>query len=105
MNIILKPFNCCPECLNTTLITDFNRLEVYCSYCGLVVKDTSYLTPKEVINSEEKAKQKLEKLKKVKELEPIIKHYQKQQFMPIEEIKISWNFFSFKKNLEKRTDS
>lgn len=89
MNITLKPFNCCPECLNTTLITDFNRLEVYCSYCGLVVKDTSYLTIEESIKAEEKAKQKLEELKKVKELEHIIKHYQKQQFNPEEHLKIS----------------
>lgn len=89
MNIILKPFNCCPECLNTTLITDFNRLEIYCSYCGLVVKDTSYFTTEESIKAEEKAKQKLEELKEVKELEHIIKHYQKQQCRPKEHIKIS----------------
>ena len=79
MNIILKPFNCCLECLNTDLITDFNKLEVYCSSCGLVVKDTSYLTVEASIRAEEKAKQKLEELKKVKELEPIIRYYQNKQ--------------------------
>lgn len=101
MNIILKPFNCCPECLNTELITDLNRLEIYCSSCGLVVKDPSYLSIETSIKAEELAKQKLEELKKVKELEPIINSYKKSEILRNNFYKNRPNFFSSKKQKKK----
>lgn len=83
MNIILKPFNCCPECLNLNLITDLERLEVYCSNCGLVVKDNEFLTIEQSIKQEQLLKQKLEELKQIKQLAKPIEIYENQQLKAV----------------------
>ncbi len=42
MNLIIYPSLRCPECYSAKLITDTEKEEVYCSNCGLVVKDNSF---------------------------------------------------------------
>ena len=58
MNIILKPFNICPECFSEHLTTDLRRIETYCSECGLVVANEELPTITALIKEEEH-KQKL----------------------------------------------
>lgn len=81
MNIILKAFNCCPECYSDNLTTDFRKSEIYCSECGLVVKDNIPFNLNESIEHSKKEKQQYEELKQYKELKPIIIAYEKRQYL------------------------
>jgi len=44
MNIIFYPYKICPECYSDKLITDIDRQETYCSSCGLIVQDNTFMT-------------------------------------------------------------
>lgn len=45
MKILIKK---CPECETAILIYDKHREELYCSKCGLILKDNSFLTFQEI---------------------------------------------------------
>ena len=77
MNIILKPFNCCPECYSDNLTKDLTKLEITCSDCGLVVANNIPLTLTEAIKEHQKEQQQLKELKQHEKLKPIIEAYEK----------------------------
>jgi len=76
MNIILKPFNCCPECYSEELIKDLEKYETYCSNCGLIVANNVPLLLHEAINIYQKEQQQLQELKQHEELKNIIESYE-----------------------------
>lgn len=68
MNIIFYPYNICPECYSNKLITDIDRQETYCSSCGLIVKDNTFMTLEQQKNDylRELKNRELEKKFKIK---------------------------------------
>ena len=40
----------CPECFSNDLDYDFHHAELYCNDCGLVVRDTTFLSECDCIN-------------------------------------------------------
>lgn len=76
MNIILKPFNCCPECYSSIFLRDYKRNEIYCSECGLILANEIPFKYSEHIKQNEKEQRQLNYLKQHKELKPIIEQYE-----------------------------
>lgn len=68
MNIIFYPYNICPECYSNKFITDIGRQETYCSICGLIVKDNTFMTLEQLKNEylKELKNKELEKKFKIK---------------------------------------
>lgn len=79
MNIILKPFNCCPHCYSDVFKRDFKRHELYCAECGLILVDSVPFSISEYMRHKEIENRQLNHLKQHKELKPIIEHYQRQK--------------------------
>lgn len=79
MNIILKPFNCCPHCYSDVFRYDYKRHEMYCADCGLVVANAVPTRTTEYIKQKEKEKKHLNHLKQYKELKPIIEEYERHK--------------------------
>ena len=65
MNLLTSDLHCI-ECGCTTLIKDYNRQEIYCSNCGLVLADTTIPTIADVekVTIEEQNKEDYHKLRR-----------------------------------------
>lgn len=82
MNIIFYPYNICPECYSSKLITDEGKQETYCSSCGLIVRDNSIMTIQQQENDYLREKENKEK-------EEIIKLKIQQDLQQYKEVKIT----------------
>lgn len=78
MNFIIYPFKICPECYSDNLITDYEKTEVICSDCGLVVKDGSITTIKQKEYFYNKEKEIMKELKQYPQLQHHINRYENQ---------------------------
>ena len=76
MNIIIYPFEICPECYSNRLKRDIEKEETYCSKCGLIVKDSSLTTIKQKEYFQKKEKEVLTDLKQYPQLKNIIEYYE-----------------------------
>lgn len=77
MNFIIYPFKICPECYSDNLTTDYEKAEVICSDCGLIVQDTTSTTIKQREQFYKREKEVLKELKQYPQLKLHIEHYEK----------------------------